>query len=519
MTAGRKARSAISTVRWRRCDRAKAGSTFVTSLLMLMVLSLIGSTVLMNVSTRYNYTQKAIGWDESLSAAEAGADFALVNCRRTLSTSTASPWTGWQKYTGAYLWTPVSSASDANAQLAAGQTLVYDLPASSHLFSTGEGATEFWYHVEVDAPPSLLVGGNQWYRIRSTGYAALPGQARAGNDNPSGARTHNDILRKLDLRFDHFIMRYGDYTHAAGSVVSVSPQATRRVEVIAKPTTPFSLAAFAANASGNPLNLTLIDSFDSRDTVNYPGGVYTSAARNPATGVGSNGSIYINAPISTLTASVYGNVSTNSGTLTSTGSITGKVDDAGMRNIPTVTTPSWAASVVSSPSATLVAGPPSSPAYRSWSSMSRLQVTLPTGYSTGIANIYVNGDVTGGIIIDAGVTLKIWFTGNLSMPAKKIVNSNTNAAFLQLYGINPPSGQTATVSLTDDSNGERYFTLDCPRHDLTLTVLTGEIDVSGSIVANTISSSGTTNLHYDEALANVGDIVDFKRAMWVEDER
>ena len=485
---------------------------------MLMVLSLVGATVLMTVSARYNYTQKAIGWDEALAAAEAGADYAMVNCRRTLPASTTSPWIGWEKYTGAYQWTPVSSSADATAQLAAGQTLIYNLPAGSHLISTGEGATEFWYHVEVDAPASLMVNGNQWYRIRSTGYAALPGLARAGNDNPSGARTHNDILRKLDLRVDHFIMRYGDYAHGIGSAVSVAPQATRRVEVIAKPTTPFNLAAFAASPTGAPLSLSLVDSFDSRDSVNYPGGVYNSAARNTVTGVGSKGSIYINAPISTLSAAVYGDVSTNYGTLARTSNITGEVDNEEALVIPTVSAPSWAASVVSSPTATLVAGPPSSPVYQSWSSINSLSVSLPPGNSTGIAYIYVSGNVTGGITIAPGVTLNIWFAGNLSMKAHKIVNGNNNAASLLLYGITPPNGQTRTVSLNSGqgSPGVLYLVLDCPGYDVTIA---SNPSLCGAVVAKTITAAGGASLHYDEALSVVGGPVDFKRAMWVEDDR
>ena len=501
-----------------RSAKRSSGSTFIIALLMLMVLSLVGATVLMTVSTRYNYTQKAIGWDEALAAAEAGADFGLVNCRRMLPTSAIDPWIGWQQYTGAYTWTPVTSSADAIAQLAAGQKLIYNLPATSYLMSTGEGATEFWYHVEVDAPASLIVNGNQWYRIRSTGYAALPGQARAGNDNPSGALTHNDILRKLDLRFDHFIMRYGDYAHPMGSAVPVSPQATRRVEVIARPTTPFSLAAFAAGSTGSPLNLTLIDSFNSLDTVNYPGGLYNSTARNPATGVGSKGSIYVNAPISSLSTEVYGDVSTNYGTLAQTANITGEVENQETMNVPTVTAPSWAASVVSSPLTTLVAGPPSSPVYQSWSSLSDLSVTLPPGYSTGTAYIYVSGNVTGGITIAPGVTLNVWFAGNLSMRSHKIVNGNNNAANLQLYGITPLTGVTRTVDLTagTTSPGILYFILDCPAYDVTIA---SNPEVCGAIIANTITATGGANLHYDEALGNVGTPVDFRRASRVEDSR
>ena len=501
-----------------RYARRSSGSTFVIALLMLMVLSLVGATVLMTVSTRYNYTQKAIGWDEALAAAEAGADFGMVNCRRTLPTSTTSPWTGWQKYTGAYKWAPVVSSADAAAQLAAGQTLIYNLPAGSHLMSTGEGSTEFWYHVEVDAPASLVINGNQYYRIRSTGYAALPGLARAGNDNPSGARTHNDILRKMDLRFDHFIMRYGDYAHAVGSAIPVSPQATRRVEVIARPATLFTLAAFAASPTGSPLSLALIDSFDSRDTVNYPGGLYNSAPRNPATGVGSKGSIYINAPISSLSASIYGDVSTNYGTLAASSNITGAVENQATMDVPIVTAPSWAASVVSSPLTTLVAGPPSSPVYQSWTSIDKLSVSLPSGYSTGFAYIYVTGNVTGGITIEPGVTLAIWFGGNFSMKTQKIVNGNNNAANLQLYGITPPAGESRTVSLTSSgsSPGLLYFILDSPGYDVTVA---SNPDLAGAIVAKTIMATGGAMLHYDEALSTVGGPVDFERAMWVEDPR
>src|ERR1700683_1756721 len=116
-----------------RSGNRSSGSTFVIALLMLMVLSLVGATGLMTVSTRYNYTQKAIGWDEALAAAEAGADYGMVNCRRTLPTSETSPWIGWEKYAGAYTWTPVLSSADAAAQLALGQTLIYNLPAASYL--------------------------------------------------------------------------------------------------------------------------------------------------------------------------------------------------------------------------------------------------------------------------------------------------------------------------------------------------------------------------------------------------
>ncbi len=220
----------------------QSGSTLVIALVTLTALALIGATLLDTVGPRYNATQKAIGWSEALYAADAGADYALANCRLSLS---SGAWTGWKKYnSGTGTWVTVTSMADATAQLAAGNKIIYDLPSGSHLSGSGEGTTDLWFHVEVDAPASFFINSNQWYRIRSTGYAGLAGLARANSDGPGGQSASN-VLRKYDLKTDHFIMRYGDYANAAGTRVAVAPQATRRIEVIVKPNTPFSLAFLA----------------------------------------------------------------------------------------------------------------------------------------------------------------------------------------------------------------------------------------------------------------------------------
>ena len=206
----------------------RAGNTLLVAVLLLAVLSVIGATVLQTVSNRYDYSQKAVGWSEALNAAEAGTNFGFANCVWSLGNSGTSAWTGWKKFdTATSAWVPVTNTADGNNQFFLGNKMIYDLPAGSHLLSPSEGTTDLWYHVEIDSPASYQISDNRWYRIRATGYAGLPGMARSNNDSPDGASSHNNMLRKLDLKVDHFIARYGDYAHAAGTTVAVTPQATQ----------------------------------------------------------------------------------------------------------------------------------------------------------------------------------------------------------------------------------------------------------------------------------------------------
>ena len=493
----------------------RSGTTLLVAVLLLAVLSMIGATVLQTVSNRYNYSQKAVGWSEALNAAEAGADFGFANCGWNLTGQ--SSWAGWKKYNaGSSSWVAVTNANDANAEIAAGNRIIYDLPAGSHLVGTGEGTTDLWYHVEVDSPASFIISGNRWYRVRATGYAGLSGLARANNDSPDGARTHNDMLRKFDLRLDHFIKRYGDYAHAVGTSVAVTPQATRRIEIIAQPQTPFSRAIVATAPTGNPVSVPLVDSFDSTDSVHYPGGLYSSAPRNPSTGIGTNATVYVNAPISTFNASLYGNLETNGGSVPQVGAISGSISNNVTLTIPPVLAPSWKVTASGPAPSTVIAGAVASPSRGSYSSAKNISVVLPNGQTKGEANLYVTGDVTGGISVAAGVTLKLWFEGNFSMKARDITNANNNAANLQLYGIDPPAGQTRSFAIGSGNPGFRYFTLDAPAYDFSVN---GNPDFVGSFIVKTLGGNGNTTWHYDEALASAGEVTGYQRASWVEDPR
>lgn len=493
----------------------RAGNTLLVAVLLLAVLSLVGATVLQTVSNRYDYSQKAVGWSEALNAAEAGADFGFANCGWNL---TGQPtWVGWKKYSaGTPGWVTVTDANDANTEIAAGRRIIYDLPAGSHLLSTGEGTTDLWYHVEVDSPASYLISGNRWYRVRSTGYAGLSGMARSNNDSPDGARTHNDILRKFDLKTDHFIKRYGDYANAAGTSVAVTPQATRRVEIVVRPQTAFSRSIVATAPSGNPVGVPLVDSFDSTDAVHYPGGLYTSAPRNVALGIGTNATVYVNAPISSFNANLYGSLETNGGSVANTNNISGGVSNNVTLTIPPVLAPSWRVTASGAAPSIITAGTLASPSRGSYSSANNITVALPAGQTQGEAQIYVTGNVTGGITVMPGVTLKIWFEGDFSMKARDIDNLNNNAANLQLYGVDPPAGQSRSFDIGSGNPGYVYFILDAPAYDFSVN---GNPDFVGSFTVKTLSGNGNTTWHYDEALGSAGLVTSYQRASWVEDPR
>jgi hypothetical protein len=106
--------------------------------------------------------------------------------------------------------------------------------------------------------------------------------------------------------------------------------------------------------------------------------------------------------------------------------------------------------------------------------------------------------------------------GDFSMKARDIDNQNNNPANLQIYGIDPPAGQSRSISIGSGSPGYRYITFDCPGYDFSVN---GNPDFCGAIIAKSLSGNGNTTWHYDEALGSVGVPTDYKRAMWVEDER
>jgi hypothetical protein len=149
-----------------------------------------------------------------------------------------------------------------------------------------------------------------------------------------------------------------------------------------------------------------------------------------------------------------------------------------------------------------------------------------------------NGDVSGGITIGAGVNVKIYFTGNLSLGTGNIQNNNVDGAtgiynadgsssvdysksgHLQFYGINPPDlsfQQTVSISPAGGSNKDFYATVYAPSANMGII---GNVNVFGAVVVQQFSGNGNTRFHFDKELAQLlGPPTDYQIASYVEDVR
>jgi hypothetical protein len=144
----------------------------------------------------------------------------------------------------------------------------------------------------------------------------------------------------------------------------------------------------------------------------------------------------------------------------------------------------------------------------------------PLGSRTYI-EIYVTGDISvagsSQIVLGPGVSATIYFAGNVDVSGNGILNTQNQPSDLQLYGIQPPSNTSKHVSL--GGNGQIIAAVYAPNHDVSINGGGTNGHVFGSVVGKTVTMTGVTNLHYDEALGSTGIINNYKIVSWFEDNR
>src|SRR5436305_74577 len=497
------------------------GNVLLCVLCTILVVSLIGGNVLLNCITRYNVASSQVrSWKESLDAAETGGDIAYAELRKTISDPTHAfgPSNGWTYSGGAYTNSPVTYGQDS--------------------LSTSARVDPFYYDAN----------GNAWYRIRTKGTAPVLGLKRVGMDDRMGPNTRGDsLLRKIDFNYDHFVATYGPNGDGVGqTLLPVSqPQASRRVELIAAPMTPFEAAIKAGGTFYGLGSAAYIDSYRST-TGSYDASVKTNPS-DPRYPDSRSGTVEINSSVATIQGSIYGNLYTNGGTVTKkTTSISGIIDNNVPFSLSPFAMPSTAGwNYVSSP--TMITpnttinppvvngvprtGSPESPNYYLVTSFANNgNLTVNPAVIGGVAQetylaIHVTGDIGQNtssqptITVPPHVHLEVYFDGNFQTKAENIINTSGYAGNLQFYAISPTDPnvqQTVDLNSGGGSNAGFAAVFYTPSANFTIN---GGPDITGAIVCKNFYANGNVHWHYDRDLDHLGDAVDYRIISYVEDVR
>ena len=494
-----------------------AGSVLIWTVLVITILSLAAAELLRIVSSKYHTTLHTATWQESLLGAESGVDLALRELRKSLFPGANQAWQTW-------------TATPGDGVTSYGLTTIPN---------AGLAGTEMRIKVNVDAPAFLKDPTNGWqhYRIRAIGTMPITGLPR-GNDNKQ-----DTLLRKFSLQKERF----------AGTALAPdafdSPQTSRRIEAIVRPRSAFDQAIVSVGALNLMDHNIIIDSYDSRDpaksTVDPKGqdgiagtaddgkgpGLYDVAKRQRNGNIATNGTV-----LNAGNAYVYGDVSTNSGTVTGVANVTGvQRNDFYQESIP-VAAPSWYGTSSINPSISIVNGNVNMAASSTQGSIdSRYvlssisldgnQILNFTGAADGsrtYIEIYVTGDITAvglsQIVVQPGVEATIYFSGNVNVQGNGIVNKNNKPGNLLMYGVTP-TDPTITRTVQLGGNGLLSAAVYAPAYAVTINNGGTKGSVFGSFVGKTVTMDGVTDLHYDEALSAGGRITDYKIVSWFEDTR
>jgi hypothetical protein len=533
--------------------RTQKGSVLLVALLTITILTLICATSLYITTQNATAGMQTASWQQALTGAESGVDAAM----RALNTGNTGVWTNWisKSQNGTNLPTAEPSSAPTTAPTGPPDSShYYLLPSSALALSVqpgSEGATHVSSWVTVDTAQMSPGSNGRWYRIRSTGVANEPAINR-------------NALGYLDVRFNQ---RTHPAITGASSGINVS-QVTRTIEVVAQPTTTTTSNGTMGIVTRNAFTVgggSRIDSFNSTDTTNFPNGQYALTAWQSAWNSAQNdlqsGNSTLVAMGTTLANELSGG---NVGILNSTGSnlnngpyIYGSLTYSGpalkgkTKNVyGTISTP-FNATVRQVIAPTDTALPLPAPAANG-----TITVNIPTGTTQGApvlyqgslpqnASIVVNSprdpvtnqllpgtayveiSVTGDLYLagngsnsnftqDSHANTAFYVQGNISLAGNSITNGSGLAQNFIVYGVTPTDGSARTASVS--GNGTFTGVVDAPAYDISYT---GNGDVVGALLGNTLNVSGNGNLHYDEALDSklgfFSSAATYSFASWFED--
>jgi hypothetical protein len=366
------------------------------------------------------------------------------------------------------------------------------------------------------------VGGG-WLRVRSTGVAELPERTingiEAARADTSGVKNHRGVLRKASF-----------YTDITGGVLRL-PQVTRTIEVLAAPggSRPYIRALTVKNTismSGGSYT----DSFDSSNPAYSTNGQYDPTKRQSHGDIATN----VSGSLSDLKGMfVYGNASSNGGTIANTANVQGTVTNNFQTTIPDIADPVFPTvaitpTAINNPAApvTLTGGPAASPAYFKLSALTISNGAQPLILAPSAPGVesYINIWVTGKTTVSGSgfiqqmpnVHVTFYCDQDVTISGGGVMNQTNTASYLQVFGVTPASG---TPKMTISGSGSFVGVLNAPAFAMTIS---GSASFVGAAIGNSVTISGSGGFHYDQQLSNVsgpGTPASYTYSSWVEDIR
>jgi hypothetical protein len=491
------------------------GSVLVIALMTITIMTMICATSLYISSQNSSGGMQTAGWQQALTAAEAGIDVGI----RALNASTSaspSPWKGWKNVTFSspasnYTLPTIEPTAQSTPNAPSGNpdsTHYYYYPSSSLTLSApnSEGAVSSSAWVTVDS-----VGGTnknlystttsqQWWRIRSTGQTTYP-TGSALLKRVSNNRLDNDLRNSIVMNFNR------DLASTKGP--------NRTIEVIVSP------QAVANSIWGQGLFLQNSLSMSGGGSIGH----YNSSSVATSTFVTAptvyRSTDYTETLVGMLNANgsdlrstyIYGGMtySTTSAAPKNTGNVQGSITTPFTTQVPTVSNPSWTPNVTygggSPPFVSIGPGSSNSSASNPYKVKVNGSLTVPggqtmaltspnSGGSTTYIEIWVTGDFTtsgSGVINQAnGVHVTYYVDGKITVSGQSMNNQSGLAQNQQFIVV---GGGDVTVS----GSGNFIGTIEAPGSKVTVS---GSGLFIGGLIANTMDISGGASFYYDDKLAN-----------------
>jgi len=390
-------------------------------------------------------------------------------------------WTGWNTVSGSPPNTQPTGGTAATTAPITGNYAYF--VRTVQVPGEGGGTIKSWVTVDT-ANLARDQNGNQWYRIRSTGLATAPGPARVSNQ-----KRDND-LRKVSLHTDRI-----------SGLALATPQATRRIEVIAAPVTTSIWSRAVTLRSQLTMNGGgYIDSFDSSNSLYSTNHHYVSNKRLSHGDVGlidSTGSDLNNSYL-------YGNIAYSGPAIKRTSNVQGAISTPFQASIPATTDPAWSTGTYTSysggglPVNTITSGTGTQPLLIKVNGDLKISsgqaLTIKAQNATSSDNaviIWVTGKFTtnGGALIVQDPNVKVtWYVDDdITVNGNSYSNINGYASNLNFIGV-------GNHKLKVNGQSDFIGTFNTPGYD---AVIDGGGYLIGGVIADTLKITGGGGIHYD----------------------